>query len=307
MDKFASMKLFLQIVRAGAFSRAAEQAGLSPTSASRMVRELERSVGTRLLNRSTRSLSLTEAGERLFAFYSQVLEELEAAEAEAAEAGNGAVSGRLRVALPNTFATRQLNTVIGTFRASYPRIELELRLDDAPTDLIREGFDLSIRVTPALSASAIARRIGSMPVVLCASPAYLARHGTPGTPADLATHECLIYTGNTPPDEWVFDYAGERMAQRVRGTVQTNNGDLLRALAVAGQGIVYQPGFVVGDDIASGRLVPILEGYVPLERTVFAIYPSGRFVPAKVRAFTDMITAELDEEGRRGAERNRFR
>ncbi len=294
VDKLTSIKLFLQVVRAGAFARAAEQANLSPTSASRMVRDLEQAIGTRLLNRSTRSLSLTDAGEKLFAFYSQIVDELAAAEAEAVgAAGDSAVSGRLRVALPNTFATRRLDRAICRFRAEHPLVELEVRLDDGPTDLIREGFDLSIRIAPALSASAVARRIASMPVIICAAPAYLARRGTPQTPADLAGHECLIYTGNIPPDEWAFDHAGQPIVQRVRGSVQTNNGELLRALAVAGQGIVFQPGFVVGDEIASGALVPILDGYEPLKRTVFAIYPSGRFVPAKVRAFTDIIIAEL--------------
>ncbi len=301
MDKLTSIKLFLQVVRAGAFTRAAEQASLSPTSASRMVRDLEQAVGTRLLNRSTRSLSLTDAGEKLFAFYSQVVEDLEAAEAEAAGAA-GSLSGRLRVALPNTFATRWLDSAICRFRAEHPLVELEVRLDDAPTDLIREGFDLSIRIAPALSASTIARRIAAMPVTVCAAPAYLSRHGAPRTPSDLAAHECLIYSGNDPPDEWAFEHAGERIVQRVRGSVQTNNGELLRALAVAGQGIVFQPGFVLGDEIASGNLVQILEGYEPLQRTVFAIYPSGRFVPAKVRAFTEVIATELKKQATRPRE-----
>lgn len=298
LDKLTSIKLFLHVVRAGAFARAAEQAGLSPTSASRMVRDLEEAVGTRLLNRSTRSLSLTDAGEKLFAFYSQVVEELEAAEAEAAGAA-GAVSGRLRVALPATFATRRLDAAICRFRAEHPLVELEVRLDDAPTDLIREGFDLSIRIAPTLSSSTIARRIASMPVIICASPAYLERHGAPRTPAELAAHECLIYSGNDPPDEWAFEHAGERIVQRVRGAVQTNNGELLRALAVAGQGIVFQPGFVIGEEMASGNLVPILEGYRPVRRTVFAIYPSGRFIPAKVRSFTDIIATELGKQASR--------
>ena len=297
MDKLTSIKLFLQVVRAGAFARAAEQAGLSPTSASRMVRELEEAVGARLLNRSTRSLSLTDAGEKLFAFYSQVVEELAAAEAEAAgAAGDGTVSGRLRVALPSTFATRRLGRAICRFRARHPLVELEVRLDDAPTDLIREGFDLGIRIAPSLSPSAIARRIASMPVIICAAPAYLARRGVPRTPGDLAGHECLIYSGNDPPDEWAFEHAGGRVVQRVRGPVQTNNGELLRALAVAGGGIVFQPGFVVGDEVAAGTLVRVLDGYEPLQRTVFAIYPSGRFVPSKVRAFTDIIAAELETQ-----------
>ena len=229
-----------------------------------------------------------------------MVEELEAAEAEAAgAAGAAAVSGRLRVALPQTFATKRLDTAICRFRAEHPRVELELRLDDVPADLIRDGYDLSIRIVPALSSAVIARRIASMPVIVCASRAYLERRGVPQTPGDLAAHECLPYSGNDPPDEWVFEHAGERVVQRVRGAVQTNNGELLRALAVAGEGIVLQPGFVVGEELASGNLLPVLEGYEPLRRTVFAVYPSGRFVPARARAFTDVIAAEVALNGPR--------
>lgn len=310
LDKLESIKFFLQVVRAGSFAKAAGQAALSPTSASRIVRDLEQSVGTRLLNRSTRSLSLTDAGERLFALYGQVVQELEAAEAEAAGSAD-AMSGRMRVALPHTFATRRLELAICRFRAEHPSVELDIRLDDAPADLIRDGFDLGIRIAPALNATIIARRIASMPVIACAAPAYIERRGTPRTPAELAGHACLIYSVNDPPDAWTFERvgehrgehagenAGERIVQRVRGPVQSNNGDLLRALAVAGEGIVLQPAFVVGDEIASGTLVPILPGYEPLQRTVFAIYPSSRFVPAKVRAFTNVIAAELGPQAER--------
>ncbi len=298
MDKFASIKVFLQVVRAGSFIRASEQAGLSQTSASRMVRELEESIGIRLLNRSTRSLSLTDAGERLFTFYSQVVDDLDGMEAEAAGTGVSSAPARLRVALPHTFATRRLDAAICRFREEHPNIDLEIRLDDSPTDLIRDGFDLSIRIAPALRSSTIARRIASVPIVTCAAPAYLERRGTPQTPAELADHECLIYTDNDPPDEWVFNRSGERIVQRVRGSVKANNGDLLRALAVAGQGVIFQPAFIVGAEIASGSLLPILESFEALPRTAFAIYPSSRFIPAKVRALTDIIAVELADDGR---------
>ena len=298
MDKLASIKVFLQVVRAGSFVRASEQAGLSQTSASRMVRELEEAVGVRLLNRSTRSLSLTDAGERLFTFYGQVVEDLEGIEAEAAGAGPQGAPSRLRVAFPHTFATRRLDAAICRFREEHSNVDLEIRLDDSPTDLIRDGFDLSIRIAPALRSSMIARRIASVPIVTCAAPAYLERRGTPLAPSDLADHECLIYTDNDPPDEWAFNRSGERIVQRVRGSVKANNGDLLRALAVAGQGVIFQPAFIVGGEIAAGRLVPILETFEALPRTAFAIYPSGRFIPGKVRALTDIIAAELADDGR---------
>ncbi|WP_162789167.1 MULTISPECIES: LysR family transcriptional regulator [Sphingomonas] len=293
MDKLASIKVFLQVVRAGSFVRAAEQAGLSQTSASRMVRELEESVGTRLLNRSTRSLSLTDAGDKLFNFYSQVVDDLKAIEAEASGASPTAPS-RLRVVFPHTFATRRLNTAICRFREEHPSVDLEIRLDDAPTDLIREGFDLSIRIAPALRSTLVARRIAAVPIILCAAPSYLERRGVPTTPADLAGHECLIYSDNDPPDEWAFERQGERFVQRVRGSMKANSGDLLRALAVAGQGIIFQPAFIVGTEVAAGKLISLLDGYEPLRRAAYALYPSGRFVPAKVRALTDIIARELD-------------
>ena len=293
MDKLASIKIFLQVVRAGSFVRAAEQAGLSQTSTSRLVRELEEAVGVRLLNRSTRSLSLTDTGEKLFTFYGQLVDDLDGIESEVSGLNGSAVSVRLRVALPHTFATRRLDAAICRFRKEHPTVDLEIRLDDSPTDLIRDGFDLSIRIAPALRSSAIARPIASVPIVACSAPAYLAARGQPRTPADLADHECLIYTDSDPPDEWTFERDGKRIVQRVRGTVKANNGDLLRALAVAGHGIIFQPAFVVGAEIATGRLVPILAEFEPLPRTAFAIYPSGRFIPAKVRALTDIIAAEL--------------
>ncbi len=298
MDKFASIKVFLQVVRAGSFIRAAEQAGLSQTSASRMVRELEDAIGARLLNRSTRSLSLTDAGEKLFSFYGQVVDDLEGIEAEAAGLNGTAGPARLRVAFPHTFATRRLDAALCRFREAHPAVELEIRLDDSPTDLIRDGFDLSIRIAPSLRASTVAQRIASVPVVACAAPAYIVRRGTPIAPADLGQHECLIYTDNDPPDEWMFERDGTRITQLVRGSVKANNGDLLRALAVAGQGIIFQPAFIVGAEIAAGTLVPVLPGFEPLPRTAFAIYPSSRFIPGTVRALTEIIAGELADEAR---------
>lgn len=303
MDKFASVKVFLQVVRAGSFVRAAEQTALSQTSASRMVRELEETLGVRLLNRSTRSLSLTDAGAKLFSVYSQIIDDLEAIEAEASGAAGSAAPMRLRVALPHTFATRRLDAAICRFREEHPTVELEIRLDDSPTDLIRDGFDLSIRIAPVLRSSTISRRIASVPIVACAAPAYLDRRGAPSHPADLVNHECLIYADNDPPDEWVFQRNGERIVQRVRGGVKANNGDLLRALAVAGHGIIFQPAFIVRTELAAGKLALILNDFEPLPRTAFAIYPSRRFIPAKVRALTDIIAYELAGEGREVASR----
>lgn len=298
MDKLASIKTFLHVARAGSFVRAAEQSSLSQTSVSRMIRDLEEEVGVRLLNRSTRSLSLTDAGEKLFNFYSQVVDDLRAIEAEAAGVASPAAPTRLRVAFPHTFATRRLNTAICRFRQEFPNVDLEIRLDDSPTDLIRDGFDLSIRIAPQLRASTVARRIASVPIVACAAPSYLERRGVPMSPAELADHECLIYTDNDPPDEWTFEHDGERIVQRVRGSVKANNGDLLRGLAIAGQGIIFQPVFIVSTEIAEGKLVPILQDFEPLPRAAFAIYPSTRFIPAKVRALTDIIAVELADEAR---------
>ena len=202
------------------------------------------------------------------------------------------------MALPHTFATRRLDAAICRFREEHPTVDLEIRLDDSPTDLIREGFDLSIRIAPALRLPTISRRIASVPIVTCAAPEYLARRGTPYTPAQLIDHECLIYSDNDPPDEWTFHRNGERIVQRVRGSVKANNGELLRALAVAGQGVIFQPAFIVGAELEAHTLVPILQDFEPLPRTAFAIYPSRRFIPAKVRALTEIIAAQLADQGR---------
>lgn len=172
-------------------------------------------------------------------------------------------------------------------------MDLEIRLDDAPTDVVRDGFDLSIRISPALRPSTIARRIASVPTILCAAPSYLWRRGRPLTPPDLADHECIIYTENEPPDAWTFLRDGQTIAQPVRGSVKANNGDLLRALAVAGQGIIFQPAFIVRSELDAGTLVPVLDGFEPLPRADYAIYPSNRFIPARVRALTEIIASEL--------------
>ena len=295
MDKVAAIRLFLRVAKSGSFAKAAEQAGISTTSASRGIRELENSVRTRLLNRSTRSLSLTEAGERLFTFYDQVIGELDAIETEVADSMRGeSATGRVRAALPHTFSTKKLQAAIYRFREAHPQIELEIRLDDAPTDLIRDGFDIAIRIAPSLDLSRVARRLSTIQTFLCASPDYVREHGEPANPTDLINHECLIYSDNPVPESWEFKREDEYLEQRVSGSTKANNGELLTAFAVAGLGITLQPAFLVEDHLKSGKLVRVLETYEPRPRVVFAVYPSRRYIPTMVRIFTDFIAAELD-------------
>ena len=294
MDKVAAVRLFLRVAKSGSFAKAAEQAGISTTSASRIIRELEDSVRTRLLNRSTRSLSLTEAGEKLLAFYDQVIGELDAIEAEVADTvKGGSATGRVRAALPHTFSTKKLQAAMCRFRKAHPQIELEIRLDDAPTDLIRDGFDVAIRIAPFLDPSRVARRLATIQIFVCASPDYVRQHGEPESPTDLINHECLIYSDNPVPENWEFKHKGEYFEQRVRGSTKANNGELLTAFAVAGLGITLQPAFLVEDYLKSGELIRVLETYEPRPRVVFAVYPSIRHIPAMVRIFTDFIAAEM--------------
>lgn len=293
MDKFESIRVFVQVVKAGSFAKAADRLGLSTTTTSRLLRELEESLGTRLLHRSTRRLSLTASGELLIDHYERMLEDLASVEALVGD-GAALASGRLRVAVPHTFARTVLQPLLRDFASEYPLVSLDVVLSDTRSDLVGAGVDVAIRIALDLPLQLIAKRLTTVRIAVCASPAYLAEHGEPRVPTDLAAHSCLLYTGNDPPEDWHLDGPEGRVVQRVGGKVRANNGELLRACALAGDGIILQPTFLVGQDIKAGRLVRILRDYEPAPRGAYAIYAERRHLPAKVRAFIDYMAQALD-------------
>jgi DNA-binding transcriptional LysR family regulator len=292
MDRLSSMRAFVKVVEAGSFVRGADLLGISTTSASRLVAELEEHLGTRLLQRTTRKRHLTDAGQRYFERASQLLSDIEEAEEEVGSATT-TPRGRLRISVGQTFGARQLSSVFPRFQEKYPDVELEVFATDRRVDLIEEGFDLAVRMSLEIPATYVARRLCAIRVVVCGSPGYLATRGTPAIPQDLASHNCLTVPSGGFEDRWLFEGAEGAITVQVRGNYRSDSGDLLRAAALAGQGLVYLPTFIVGEELARGELVPLLREWKTPSLEARVVYPTRRFVSAKVRAFTEFLQEEF--------------
>ncbi|WP_438027224.1 LysR family transcriptional regulator [Sorangium sp. So ce233] len=296
MDRLTSMAVFTKVVATGSFSKAGRELGLSPAGVSNHIRALEDWLGARLVHRTTRRLSLTEAGEALHERCARILEEVEEAQA-AAGALHEAPRGRLKLSAPITFGTRHLAPVIADYLLVYPEVAVDVSLNDRKVDLLEEGFDVAIRIGELPDSSLAARRIAASRSVLCASPAYVERHGAPVEPADLERHECLEYAYRATPGQWRFRGPdGEEMSVRVRGRLTSTNGDVLRVATLRGLGVSFAPTFIVGEDLAAGRLVPLMPRYAPAELGIHAVYPQGRHLPAKLRSFIDFLVDRFGQE-----------
>ncbi|TWB22542.1 DNA-binding transcriptional LysR family regulator [Nitrospirillum amazonense] len=289
MDRLRAFEVFATVVARGGFARAADALNTSPANVTRYVSELEGYLGSRLLNRTSRRLSLTEAGEALYERAQTILEEV--AEAEAlASATTLKPRGRLRVNAPLSFGIRHLAPLWPRFMVLYPDVLLDIALTDRVVDMVEEGFDLGIRISRGGSPTYAARKLATSRNVLCASPEYLARHGVPQTPDCLANHVRVAYSYTGVPEDWVLlDPEGKPVTVRVPIRLVTNNGDTARAAALAGQGIIWQPTFLIGDDLRAGRLVPVLPDHRIPDIDILAVYPSRRHVSAKVRALIDFL------------------
>jgi DNA-binding transcriptional LysR family regulator len=289
MDALSDVAVFVRVVERGSFTAAAADLRLSKAAVSKFVGRLEARLGARLLNRTTRKLTLTEAGTLFFRRGSGALTELADAEQEVAQL-TAAPRGVLRVSAPMSFGLEHLAPRVPAFLARHPAIALELELDDRFVDLVRERVDVAVRIAQLADSSLIARRIAPCRVVACAAPAYLKRHGTPATPAELTRHNCLTYSLLRGPQDWRFQAAGGRpVAVSVRGTLRCNNALVLRQAALAGAGILYVPTFYVGRELADGLLVPVLTGHKIPELSISAVYPERKQLAPKVRAFVDFL------------------
>jgi len=289
VDRFQAIRVFSQVVESGSFSRAADRLDLSTTAVSRQVADLEAHLQTRLLNRTTRRLSLTESGQAFYGRCVQLLHDLDEAEREASRA---AVSprGTIRLTTAVNFGVRHLAPAIAEFLARYPDLKFDVQLSDRVVNLVEEGFDLAIRIGSTGSENLVARRLGETPLIACASPAYLRRHGVPEVPQDLARHNCFTYEYVSQGNEWRFlDAQGREHAVRISGNLHSNNGDLLAAAAARDAGVVFEPGFIVMDEIRAGRLVPLLQDFRAPRSPIFAVYPSRKHLSAKVRLFADFL------------------
>jgi DNA-binding transcriptional LysR family regulator len=289
MDRLRAFEVFATVVSQGSFTRAADKLDTSPANVTRYVNELEESLGARLLNRTSRRLSLTETGRTLYDRALSILEDVAEAEAIASAAAMQP-RGMLRVNAPLSFGIRHLAPLWPRFCARYPDIELDISLVDRVVDLVEEGYDLAVRISRGGSPTLVSRKLATTRHMICASPDYVACHGTPASPEELRDHVCIAYTYSDSVDEWrLLDDAGKEHSVAVRQIMRTNNGDTARAAALAGVGIVRQPTFLIGEDLRQKRLVPLLTGYRTPEMDVLAVYPSRRHLSAKVRVMVDFL------------------
>ncbi len=289
MDRFHSLTAFAKVVEAGSFARAAERLDLSVSAVSRQVAELEAHLGVRLLNRTTRRLSLTESGRVFYERCVQLLADLEEAE-EAVTQSAVVPRGTLRLTASVSFGVGYLAPAIAEFRLRFPQLRFDVELSDRAVDIVDEGIDLAIRIGDIGSHALISRRIGVSRLVCCAAPSYLAQHPAPAIPEDLAAHPCLTYEYSSIGNVWRFIGADGRAHEvKISGPAHANNGAMLAALAVAGVGINLEPDFIVAEDVRAGRLVPLLQGFTSPAININAAYPSRRHLSAKVRTFIDFL------------------
>lgn len=288
MDRFQEMRVFVAVVEAGHFVGATDELDLSKAAVSRHVGNLEARLGVRLLHRTTRRLSLTGEGEVFYTRCKALLDELEESEAEITSRTGRAV-GQLRVNAPVTFGNLYLAELWGAFVAEHPQVTLDITLSDRVVDLVEEGFDLAIRIARLPDSTLISRRLSTTRVVLCASPEYLARAGTPTHPSELADHAIWAYRYFATGDEWHFEGPDGPASTRIQPAARTNSGDTCRMAALQGHGIVLQPDFLVGADLASGDLVELMPEYRSIELGIHALYPTRRHVSPRVRLLIEFL------------------
>ncbi|MES2509879.1 MAG: LysR substrate-binding domain-containing protein [Pseudomonadota bacterium] len=293
MDLVKSMQIYVAVVDGGSFVHAAERFDTSTASISRQVAALEEHLGARLLQRTTRRLSMSEPGRAFYERAQQILTDI--AETEAV-IGREATqpTGLLRISVPLSYGLREFARILPGFRERYPGLRLDIDLSDRNVDLVNEGMDVAVRIGASPSPNLIARKIAPVRIVVCAAPSYLAARGFPQTPEDLANHDTLAYSLLATGDSWTLrDGSGTEQTVRIEPKVHANNGDLLRELALAGGGIISQPDFIVADDLARGALVPLLEDWKREESHVYAVYLSRKFLSPKVRVFIDYLVETL--------------
>ncbi|MCX7513054.1 LysR family transcriptional regulator [Frateuria hangzhouensis] len=287
---------FLAVVRAGSFVGAAEAIGLSKAAVSRHVAELEERLGVRLLHRTTRRLSLTDDGQRFHARAGELVAALDELETETASRG-GEATGLLRVNAPLTFGNLHLAPLWPRFTAAHPKVSLDITLNDRVVDLVEEGYDLAVRITNLPNSQLVSRRLATTRIVLCASPGYLATHGTPAHPRELAHHQVLAYSYWTGGDDWRFHGPEGEVSVRVNPRIRTNSGDTCRAAALEDQGIVLQPDFLIGPDLEQGNLVEVLPDYRSIELGIHVVYATRKHLPMKTRRLVDFLVEAFRRPG----------
>ncbi|VAW67342.1 Transcriptional regulator, LysR family [hydrothermal vent metagenome] len=288
------LRSFMAVVESGGFKRAADILNASTAAISRRVSALERSLDTRLLNRTTRQIDLTEAGKQFYEDLQHIFCALDEAE-ERLHNEHKTPRGSLRIAAPQSFGTLCFAPVLPDFMNRYPEIEVKLQLDDRLTDIVAEGIDIAIRIGAPKDSSLVASCIAAIPRVFCASPDYLQKHGEPEQPAELAAHNCLHYNQLSMKEEWSYEKKGKMYSFRAGGTLSTNNGEVLRDAAIAGIGITLLPKFIVSDALRTGRLKAVLTDYYPKPFGLYAVRPSRKFTPLRIKRLIEFLQEKFSE------------
>ncbi|MEJ8567171.1 LysR family transcriptional regulator [Elongatibacter sediminis] len=293
LEPLNDIAVFVEVVDSGSFTAAAERLALSRPVVSKYVSRLEARLGVRLLHRTTRRLSLTEAGQRYYDRCRAGLTRIAEAHDEVAQL-QAAPRGTLRVNAPMSFGILHVAPALPEFLRQFPDVDIDLDLEDRKIDLVEEGYDVAIRIGELPDSALVARRLGPCRHVVCASPAYLERHGVPRHPDDLRQHRVISFRYQDSALDWLFTAPdGEEHRVHLTGRLRSNNSLALRAALLAGAGISRTPTFVVGDELRAGTLVPVLTGFRTLEVSINAVYPVRRYIPPKVRAFIDFMAERI--------------
>jgi DNA-binding transcriptional LysR family regulator len=294
MISLENVRIFMRAVETGSFSAAGRKLRLSPSVVSYRIQLLEDHLNSRLLTRTTRSMSLTEAGRVFFDRCIEVVEAVERAEASVALEGGAAPRGNLHVTTPLGLGRRVIAPMLARYRTLQPHTEVRLRLSDHLLDLVQEGVDVAIRIARMEDSSFTLRKIADVRRLLCASPDYLAKRGAPAIPQDLAAHDCLLLRfPGSQQFRWTLDFHGEAVTIPIAGPLDADDGDVLTQWALDGLGIVLKPLFEVAPLIAEGRLVEVLPEAPPLPVTLGILYPSRRMLPPRTKSFIDLSVEEM--------------
>lgn len=294
MDRFGNMRTFIRVVEAASISGAADRLGVAKSAVSRRLKELEAHLGVELFHRTTRKMNLTDSGRAFYHQSVRILDDVLEAEIAISQA-HGTLSGSLKIALPSTFGLMHMGPAINEFLQAHPQIEFDLDFNDREVDLMQEGFDLAIRIAKLPDSSLIARRLAPIQIVMCASPSYLERMGTPQTPDELIEHQCLVYSLLRDFEYWhLSDSKGKEVKIKISPYLKASTGEFLKDAAVEGMGIILVPSFIAYKEIERGTLVPVLKDYKIPQVAAYAIYPQTRHLSQRVRAFVDFLVKRFE-------------
>lgn len=295
MDRLKAMETFVRVARSGSYAKAAEQLSMSRSQVTKHIQQLEDRLQTRLFNRTTRQVALTEMGAEYFDLCLRILGDVEEAERSVARR-NSEPSGLLKIVSPMGFGNLQLAPIVAEFMLLYPLVKVAVVLNDVtmtPVEMIDGNYDLAIQTGDLQDTAIVARKVGTASWIACGAPAYLERAGRPRTLADLAAHNCFVHRKTTPDGIWHFLFEGRPIDVRVEGTLSSNSVSVLQAAVVAGNGISVLPRYCVGEDLASGKLEAILPDYRPASRAINVLVAHGRLQPGKVRLFINFLSERL--------------